>query len=429
MQWRPLCTITASTRRHLPPQRAHLVTRRVSRRASGSTATPSRPIADVGPQPALYAYSDMGMFNNGSGTFYLAEVAPTLRRARCSPSTCGTRATSAPARRRSTRRCRRSPRPAPVADAPVDLHLHVVAGPEPRAHRDARPGGPTGVQIAAAHVSDQRHQVRHRHRAVRDVPAVQRRVAPHPDPDPGRLHLHRSGCNPETTAGSCWWGIQYAFSAQPYDVTTWKARIEGNPVHLTQVGVPVYVGLPGRAHRVSLRRCPSSSTSAASMSRAATVAPAACRSAARPTAQGRARRRRRWSRRRRRPRRRPQRRLADRVQGPPPSGRRRAASTARARRKHGARGDAARGARPRGHRGEGPGRRACWPTSSTPATAGWPPRAARAAGATPASCRTAAAPPPSPSRARWARSAGCGSSSSSWPTSPSSASRAWASPP
>jgi hypothetical protein len=41
------------------------------------------------------------------------------------------------------------------------------------------------------------------------------------------------GLNPETTAGSCWWGIAYDFSAQPYDVTTWKARIEGNPVHLT----------------------------------------------------------------------------------------------------------------------------------------------------------------------------------------------------
>jgi hypothetical protein len=28
--------------------------------------------------------------------------------------------------------------------------------------------------------------------------------------------------------------MEYAFSAQPYDVTTWKARVEGNPVHLTR---------------------------------------------------------------------------------------------------------------------------------------------------------------------------------------------------
>jgi hypothetical protein len=40
--------------------------------------------------------------------------------------------------------------------------------------------------------------------------------------------------NPETTANSCWWGIQYIFSEASQDVTTWQARIEGNPVHLTQ---------------------------------------------------------------------------------------------------------------------------------------------------------------------------------------------------
>lgn len=42
------------------------------------------------------------------------------------------------------------------------------------------------------------------------------------------------GINPETTAGSCWWGIQYEFTGSANDVTTWQARIEGNPVHLTE---------------------------------------------------------------------------------------------------------------------------------------------------------------------------------------------------
>jgi hypothetical protein len=42
------------------------------------------------------------------------------------------------------------------------------------------------------------------------------------------------GLNPETTAGSCWWGIRYNFSHPATDATTWRARIEGNPVHLTQ---------------------------------------------------------------------------------------------------------------------------------------------------------------------------------------------------
>ena len=54
----------------------------------------------------------------------------------------------------------------------------------------------------------------------------------------------------------------------------------------------------------------------------------------------------------------------------------------------------------------------CSPTSSTPASAGWRPKAAGAGGATPASCRTAGGPRPSPSRARSGRSAGCASSSS-----------------
>jgi hypothetical protein len=46
------------------------------------------------------------------------------------------------------------------------------------------------------------------------------------------------GKNPEDAAqvaGNCWWGIRYDFSdASANDVTTWRARIEGNPVHLTQ---------------------------------------------------------------------------------------------------------------------------------------------------------------------------------------------------
>lgn len=42
------------------------------------------------------------------------------------------------------------------------------------------------------------------------------------------------GVNPEVLTGSCWWGIKYEFSSSSNDVTTWRARIEGNPVHLTQ---------------------------------------------------------------------------------------------------------------------------------------------------------------------------------------------------
>ena len=40
--------------------------------------------------------------------------------------------------------------------------------------------------------------------------------------------------NPETTANSCWWGIRYRFNGNASDTTTWRARIEGNPLQLTQ---------------------------------------------------------------------------------------------------------------------------------------------------------------------------------------------------
>ncbi len=43
-----------------------------------------------------------------------------------------------------------------------------------------------------------------------------------------------AGHDPEVSAGSCWWGIQYTFGGATTDTTTWQARVEGNPVHLTQ---------------------------------------------------------------------------------------------------------------------------------------------------------------------------------------------------
>ena len=38
---------------------------------------------------------------------------------------------------------------------------------------------------------------------------------------------------PESTANSCWWGIRYRFNGNAGDTTTWSAKIEGNPVHLS----------------------------------------------------------------------------------------------------------------------------------------------------------------------------------------------------
>ena len=39
--------------------------------------------------------------------------------------------------------------------------------------------------------------------------------------------------DPQTQSNTCWWGIRYRFSGNAADTTTWQARVEGNPVHLT----------------------------------------------------------------------------------------------------------------------------------------------------------------------------------------------------
>ena len=77
-QWRPLCTITprgTGAETYLLNVRTYDTG---AARGAGLNGYALQAIAATGPQPALYAYSDMGMFNNGSGTFYLAEVAPTF---------------------------------------------------------------------------------------------------------------------------------------------------------------------------------------------------------------------------------------------------------------------------------------------------------------------------------------------------------------
>ena len=39
--------------------------------------------------------------------------------------------------------------------------------------------------------------------------------------------------DPQNQSNTCWWGIRYRFSGNAGDTTTWQARVEGNPVHLT----------------------------------------------------------------------------------------------------------------------------------------------------------------------------------------------------
>jgi hypothetical protein len=229
MAWRPLCTINATA------GQTYLLN--VRTRDSGVTHGAGlngyalRAVTASGPQPQLYAHSDMGMFNNGSGTFYLAEVAPSfagkvLDIDLWDPGdvSAGT-ATIYPKMPSLTQ-------PRPVQDVPPTCTYTASPDPNP-ANSTSQAWYSTGTQYATAHASDD---------AARCAVASAPTGSAHRFNDEW-LHIRIQipstytctlGVNPETTPGSCWWGISYSFSSQPYDVTTWKARIEGDPVHLTR---------------------------------------------------------------------------------------------------------------------------------------------------------------------------------------------------
>ena len=228
LQWRPLCTISAAA------GDTYLVNVRTSDtgavHGAGLNGYALKAIANGSVQPQLYASSDMGMFNNGSGTFYLAEVAPhfagkVLDVDLWDPGdvSSGT-ATLTPKMPSLTA-------PKPVVDAPATCTYTASPDPNPP-NVTAGAWFSTGTQYATAHASDSTLRC-----AIDTAPSG----SAHRFNDEW-LHLRIQipanytctlGLNPETTAGSCWWGISYSFSAQPYDVTTWKASVEGDPVHLT----------------------------------------------------------------------------------------------------------------------------------------------------------------------------------------------------
>lgn len=229
MQWRPLCSIVPSPGETYllnvrsyspgPVQGAGLNGYAVQAVASASTV-----------QPALYAYSDMGMFNNGTGTFYLAEVAPSfagkvLAVDLWDPGDVAAGAATIYPKMPS------ASAPKPVRDAPATCTY--TSSPDPNAVNVTSSAWlSTGIRYATAQASDNETRC-----AIDTAPSGS---ANRFNDEWLRIRIQipadytcTVGLNPETQAGSCWWGIQYSFTDTPYDVTTWKARIEGNPVHLT----------------------------------------------------------------------------------------------------------------------------------------------------------------------------------------------------
>jgi hypothetical protein len=194
-------------------------------------------------QPALYAYANMGMYNNntcsGSGctpppaTFYLAEVGPqfagrTLVVDLWDPGDVSSgNASMFPKMPSPTQ-------PRPVQDVAADA-CTFTSSPAPNPVQNG--GDPTGETYSSPQPSDTPIRC-----GIVTATSGARRfngtwLTIRIDIPPSytcTLNTPTTPINPETTAGSCWWGIEYRFTASSQDVTTWQARIEGNPVHLTQ---------------------------------------------------------------------------------------------------------------------------------------------------------------------------------------------------
>lgn len=240
LQWRTLCTLTGVTAGDvfLINVRSNDIT---GNSGSGGNGYAVQACANgsctVGVQPALYAYQSMGMFNNftasGSGTqtatFYLAEVGPqyagkTLAVELWDPGDSSGASTIFPMKPSTTV-------PGPVVNVPA-ADCSYKADPNPNVAQTTSPGGATGRLETAAHASDTTPScgvVTHNGTSSQFNGTWLRLSIKVPT-----SYTCTLGINPVTTADSCWWGIQYQFAAATTDVTTWTARIEGNPVHLTR---------------------------------------------------------------------------------------------------------------------------------------------------------------------------------------------------
>ena len=230
--WRNLCTLGS-----VSPGEVYLV----NVRTNGTTGSGVNGYAleacangscSAGVQPALYAYADMAMYNNvssGNATFYLAEVGPqyagrTLVLELWDAGDASGDATIFPMMPSASQ-------PKPVVNVPAAACTYT-SSPAPNAVQSSSVGGATGVINATPHASDNGTNcaIRSTIGGARQFNGEWLRIRI----DLPTTYTCTPGVNPETTAGSCWWGIKYNFTSSATDVTTWQARIEGNPVHLTQ---------------------------------------------------------------------------------------------------------------------------------------------------------------------------------------------------
>lgn len=186
-------------------------------------------------QPAVYAYGSMGMRNNisaGEAEFYLAEVGPQYAGKTLVIELFDAGDASGNAFLRPVLPGTALSGPSEFTDVPSSW-CRYTASPFP--NPGIYSGSPAGERTSAS-VTDPTQPSLSNCQIQTTASGTQRfndewlsiRVA---IPTTYSCTL---GLNPETQTGTCWWGIKYDFSADSNDVTTWKAGIEGNPVHLTK---------------------------------------------------------------------------------------------------------------------------------------------------------------------------------------------------
>ena len=210
---------------------------------------------DAIPGPSIYAYGDMSMVNQNrcpsgtcsDGTFYLAKVGPQFKGKTlviemfdAGDSTAATRSTVYPMMPSVSAAgavlnvpstdCSYTATPDPNDyENTSNLRIHTGDRRIPVASGPTSGDGNCGIVATRASGSSTGDA------GIRQFNGEWLRIRVQ---IPSDYDCNVNVNTPQTTANSCWWGIRYAFQApaggNASDTTTWQARVEGNPVRLTQ---------------------------------------------------------------------------------------------------------------------------------------------------------------------------------------------------
>ncbi len=214
--WVDLCTLTTQPgETYLLNVRSETVSGFSNSAGRNSYAIEAVTDGGVGPQPALHAYNKMVMYNNidgGVATFYVAEVSPeyagkTLVLELFDAGESSGQSWLYPM--------------LPSASEPGAV---VHATQSSCAFDSTRDGYPRSSDlgnggVCSVRASDDGALYNGHWLTIRATIPADYTCTP--------------GLDPTVDPGSCWWGIQYDFGGAANDTTTWQARVEGNPVHLT----------------------------------------------------------------------------------------------------------------------------------------------------------------------------------------------------